>query len=91
MMGISWQVILFFGLGLVILYFLGKMILSPSKIFIKFLVNSLIGAAVVIIINLVGERFGFYFPVNPFTAITVGVLGVPGVILIFVLKLILGF
>ena len=90
-MGITWQTILFFALGLSILYFLGYIILSPVKILMKFMLSSIIGAAVVIVINLIGEQMGFYFPVNPLTAVIVGTLGLPGVLLIFVLKLILGF
>ena len=89
-MGIDIQTILFFILGLGILYFMGQMIFAPAKTITKFIANSLIGAAVAIVLNIIGEQVGFYFPVNPVTAIIIGTLGLPGVLLIFVLKLILG-
>ena len=89
-MDIDIQTILFFALGLGILYFMGQMIFAPAKTVTKFLANSLIGAAVAVILNLVGNQVGFNFPVNPVTAIIIGTLGLPGVLLIFILKLILG-
>lgn len=90
-MKVEIETILFFVLGLGILYFMGQMIFAPAKTMCKFLANSLIGAAVAIVLNLAGQQFGFYFPVNPVTAIIIGTLGLPGILLIFLLKLILGF
>ena len=90
-MKIEIETILFFVLGLGILYFMGQMIFAPAKTMCKFLANSLIGAAVAIGLNLVGRSVGFYVPINPVTAIIIGTLGLPGILLIFLLKLILGF
>lgn len=42
------------------------------------------------LINLVGILFDFHIGLNYITAIFTGILGVPGVILLVVLKLILG-
>ena len=89
-LGIGLQEILFFALGLVLLYFLGYIILSPFTLLMKFVLNSFLGAAVVVVINLIGQNFGVTIPLNPATALIVGFLGLPGVALLFVLKLILG-
>jgi inhibitor of the pro-sigma K processing machinery len=89
-LGIGIQEILFFALGLTLLYFLGYIILSPFTLVMKFVLNSFLGAAVVVIINLIGQNFGFTIPVNPASALIVGFLGLPGVVLLFLLKIILG-
>ena len=89
-LGIGLQEILFFALGLVLLYFLGYIILSPFTLLMKFVLNSFLGAAVLVVINLIGQNFGVPIPLNPATALIVGFLGLPGVALLFVLKLILG-
>jgi inhibitor of the pro-sigma K processing machinery len=89
-LGIGFQEILFFALGLVLLYFLGYIILSPFTLLMKFILSAFLGAAAVVVINLAGASFGVTIPVNPATALIVGFLGLPGVVLIFVLKLIFG-
>lgn len=89
-LGIGLKEILFFALGLCLLYFLGYIILSPFSLLMKFILSAFLGAAVVVVINLVGGSFGVTIPVNPATALIVGFLGLPGVVLLLVLKLILG-
>lgn len=42
------------------------------------------------LINLVGSVFNFHIGLNYITAIFTGILGVPGVILLVILKIILG-
>lgn len=42
------------------------------------------------LINLIGGLFNFHIGLNYITAIFTGILGVPGVILLVVLKIILG-
>lgn len=42
------------------------------------------------LINLVGTLFNFHIGLNYITAIFTGILGVPGVILLVILKVILG-
>ncbi len=42
------------------------------------------------LINLVGGIFNFHIGLNYITAIFTGILGVPGVILLVILKLVLG-
>jgi inhibitor of the pro-sigma K processing machinery len=48
------------------------------------LFNSLIGAAILFVLNLIGLKI----EINWFTSIIVGVLGIPGVVLLVILKLI---
>lgn len=82
------MMVLFFALGLVILYVAGWLLLVPFKLLLKLVVNSVLGAIALMVINLVGGMFAVTIPVTPLNAIIVGVFGIPGVILLLVLRLI---
>jgi len=84
------MLILFFALGLVLLYLCGWLLLAPFKVILKLILNSLIGAAVLVVLNLIGGIFGVTIALNPLNAVIVGVLGVPGVALLLILQIILG-
>lgn len=64
----------------------GKTIFMPMKKIIKFIVNSILGAILIFIINLIGISFDFHIGFNIINSITVGVLGVPGACLLILLK-----
>ena len=51
--------------------------------------NAIIGGVFLFLFNIVGSIFNLSLEINPLNAIIVGFLGVPGVILLLVLKLIL--
>lgn len=73
-------------LGLFLLIILGKVLLVPMKIFIKLVFNTVIGGAMLIVINFIGSYFNFNISVNFISAIIVGILGVPGIIFLVVMK-----
>lgn len=75
--------------GVFFLYALGKMLLVPLKVIFNLIVNAVIGGGVLLVINLVGGFWNFAVGVNPITALIVGFLGVPGVLLIVALRLLL--
>ncbi len=75
--------------GLIFLYFLGMLLVVPIKIITKLIFNGVIGGVVLILFNLVGGLFGFFIPINPLSAVVVGILGIPGVILLLILQMIL--
>jgi len=81
-LGIQWQVIAAFGLGIALLYVTGYLLLLPFKVVLKLLGNALLGAAALAICNVFGAFIGLYIPLNPITAIIAGYLGVPGVLLL---------
>lgn len=68
---------------------IGKILLFPIKKILKLLINSILGAVLIFVINLVGATWGFTIGLNIWTALCVGILGIPGVILLVILKLIL--
>ena len=88
-LGLSFEVILFFALGLVLLYLLGWLLVAPFKIILRLLANGILGGLALVLINLVGGIFGITIAINPWTALTVGLLGLPGLVLLFIVKLIL--
>ena len=46
------------------------------------MINAVMGAIVLLVINIIGSAVGFTLPITALTALLVGLLGVPGVVLI---------
>ncbi|MCI8482695.1 MAG: pro-sigmaK processing inhibitor BofA [Clostridia bacterium] len=72
------------------LFLFGRIFILPFKSILKLVLNSCIGAIMIYIINLIGVLFQFHIGLNYITAIFTGILGVPGVILLVILKLVIG-
>lgn len=73
-------------LGFIILYVLMWIFIKPVKIALRLIANSIIGALLLMIFNYIGGLWGLTIGVNIFTALTCGILGVPGFLLLLVLK-----
>ncbi len=86
MNSIGINIILAYAIGLILLYLLGWVLLVPIKIIWRLLYNGIIGGIVLIILNFVGGYFGLHIPLNPISALAVGFLGVPGVVLLLLLQ-----
>lgn len=71
---------------IIFLIIIGKIFIMPLKKIMKLVINSVIGAGLIYIINLVGVNFNFHIGLNWFTIICSGILGIPGVILIIMLR-----
>ena len=72
------------------LFIFGKIFIVPIKTIFKLIINSVLGGLTIFIINIIGSLWGFHIGLNLITSIFVGVLGVPGAIVIIIIKLILG-
>ena len=83
---ISFDIILAYASGLVLLYFIGWLLLVPLKLILRFLFNAILGGIALWLINTAGKFIGISVAINPVTALTVGFLGIPGLILILLLK-----
>lgn len=80
--------VLAYMFGIILLLLVAKFLLIPIKITIKLLFNAIIGAIALILINFFGGYIGIPgIGVNMVTALIVGFLGVPGVIIIIAVKL----
>ncbi len=79
-----------YAVGLVLLFFLIRIFYTPLKFAIKLVGNAIAGGVFLLFINLVGGIVNFQIGINIFTAITVGVLGIPGAALMLILQVVLG-
>lgn len=71
------------------IFIIGKIFLFPIKKILKLVFNTIIGGAIIYIINLIGASFGFHIGLNIITSLVVGILGIPGAILLIILTLIM--
>ena len=71
------------------LFIIGKIFIVPIKTILKFIINSVLGGFIILIINFIGKLLEFHIGLNVITAIFVGVLGIPGAIVITLIKLLL--
>ena len=85
----GFETIILFGIGLVALYFFGKILVLPGKWVLRLFINAILGAVCISLLNFFGSGIQIYVPLNPFNAFIVGVFGVPGVIFVVILRLIL--
>lgn len=83
---VSWEVVLFFVLGLALLYGLGWLLLVPLRKGLWFVFNSLVGGLLLWVLSIVGESWGMVSVINPFSAILTGFFGVPGVGLVLAIQ-----
>lgn len=74
---------------IIVLITIGKIFVVPIKKIISLIVNSVLGAILIYIVNSVGSNYNFHIGLNWWTIFCSGFLGIPGVILIVILKLIL--
>lgn len=71
------------------LFIFGKLFIVPIKTILKLVLNSFLGAFLIYIINLIGAMWGFHIGINIITSIFVGMLGIPGAIVIVIIKFLL--
>lgn len=76
------------GVALVVIFFLICLFLKPLRALFALVLNTLFGWAGLYIFNLIFSSFGVAIGINIVSATTVGVLGIPGMILLVVLKFI---
>ena len=74
---------------IIFIFIFGKIFIWPLKNIFKLVLNSILGGILIYIINIVGMNFGFHIGLNIITAVIVGILGLPGAVLLVVLKIVL--
>ncbi|MCI8609452.1 MAG: pro-sigmaK processing inhibitor BofA [Firmicutes bacterium] len=88
MLGLQFSVFLTYIGGIILIFLLGKMFLWPLKLMLKLVVSSLIGGVLILLVNVAAAAFGLLLiPLNILTAVIIGVLGVPGVVLLLIIFL----
>ena len=86
-MGMEMSVLLTYAGAIVLLLVLGKLFLWPLKMVFKIAVNSIAGGIVILAINYIGAYFGVMIPLNMINALIVGVLGIPGAVLLLIFNI----
>ncbi|HEX2952702.1 MAG TPA: pro-sigmaK processing inhibitor BofA family protein [Bacillota bacterium] len=71
---------------LFLIYLGGKSYFKPLQWILSAFIRLGIGAGALLAINAVGQWFHFAIPLNPYTALFVGFLGVPGVATLIILS-----
>ena len=72
------------------LFLFGRIFIVPIKKVLKLVVNYILVGAIIYIINLIGNIFNFNIGLNFFTSILIGILGIPGAVVLVILKLLIG-
>ena len=75
-----------FSLGILIVCVTLRVLFAPVKVIFKVVLNSIIGAVVLVILNRIFSHTGVFIGVNPVSSLTVGILGVPGLVLLLILQ-----
>ena len=65
----------------------GRLFLWPLKVVLKLVINSLIGGAVILIINAAAAGLGIMIPLKYAQCLILGVLGLPGAVLLVLLHI----
>ncbi len=86
-MAVDLGVVLAYAVGIVLLIIFGRLLLAPLKVVLKLVLNSLLGAVAILLVNWVGGFIGFHMALNIYTAFIVGTLGIPGFLLLVIIKL----
>ncbi|NLN06158.1 MAG: pro-sigmaK processing inhibitor BofA [Firmicutes bacterium] len=76
--------------GLLVLYYLFRLLAAPARLLLRVLLTGAVGAVVLFIFNLVAGFFGFALGINAVTALIVGFMGLPGLIMLIVVQKMLG-
>lgn len=71
------------------LFLIGRVFALPIKKILKLVFNSILGGILIFIINIIGANFGFHIGLNLFTSITIGILGIPGAVVLILVKLLI--
>ena len=71
------------------LFVIGKIFIVPIKWILKLVFNSVLGGILISIINSIGGLCEFHIGLNFFTAIIVGILGIPGAICLIIISLLI--
>ena len=76
--------------GIIMIFLLGRVFIVPLKMIFKLILNSILGGVLIFVINLIGGVWKFHIGINVITAIFVGILGVPGSVVLVLVKLLVG-
>lgn len=71
------------------IFIFGRIFIVPIRKIVKLMINSVLGGITIYIINIIGVNFGFHIGLNVITSLIAGILGLPGVICLIIVKLLI--
>ncbi len=81
--------ILVFSASICFIFLFGRIFVKPLKWVLKLALNSILGGLLIFIINCIGQSFNFHIGLNIFTSLLIGLLGLPGAILLVIINLLI--
>ena len=72
--------------AILLIFIFGRIFVWPMKVVLKLALNSLIGGAAILLVNALGAQWDIFIPLNILNALIVGVLGLPGAVLLLILQ-----
>ena len=88
-MRIPWELVLAFAIGMGLMALVGYLLLVPMRFVWRLAAGGVLGALALWLVNAFGGLVGLHVAVNPFTALAVGFLGLPGAVLVMLLNILL--
>ena len=82
------EYLVFIG-AVVAVFIILKMLSWPLKKIVRMLINIAVGVVLLFLVNYIGAYFNFVIPINWVSALVVGLLGIPGVIILAIMQFIL--
>lgn len=86
-MGLQIGVLLTYAGAIILIFIVGKLFVWPIKLVLKLAASSLIAGAAIVLINTAGAGLGIAIPLNVLNALTAGVLGIPGLVMLLIFSL----
>ena len=68
-------------------FLFGRIFVKPIKFIFKVVLNSILGCLLIALINYIGLNFSFHIGINIWTSALDGILGIPGSVLLIILKI----
>ncbi len=85
-MPLNYTAVIVFLIALVALYILMWVFVKPVKLMLKLVLHAALGCGALWVYNLLAGSIGMSIGINLYTALTCGILGVPGFILLVILR-----
>ncbi len=82
---IDMNLLIAYAFGLLLIYVLARVLFLPVKVLVLLVYNGLIGGLIVFLVNIAGAVLGFHIGLNPATALLVGFMGAPGLVMLLII------
>ncbi|WEG12756.1 pro-sigmaK processing inhibitor BofA family protein [Pullulanibacillus sp. KACC 23026] len=80
-------VLISIAVGIIVLFLLFGTALKPFRFIGSLVVKLLIGGLLLFFLNILGTSIGLHIPINAITTVITGILGLPGLAALVVIKL----